>query len=158
MISKTENPKAKDHRPITLLNTMYKLITSVMDARLRKHQEQYNYIQIDQRGCTPGSMGCIDNLLIDKAVLEDAQFGRKNLSCTWIDVKKAFDSINHNWFNFCLQIHSIQSKIAQFISNTIKHWKFTLEVKTAVYKEYIGTIQLKQDKVTRSALGCLPSA
>lgn len=49
MIPKTENPKAKDHRPITLLNTMYKLVTSVIDARLRKHQEQYNYMQIDQR-------------------------------------------------------------------------------------------------------------
>ena len=35
MIPKTENPKAKDHRPITLLNTMYKLVTSVIDARLR---------------------------------------------------------------------------------------------------------------------------
>ena len=144
MIPKTENPKAKDHRPITLLNTMYKLVTSVIDARLRKHQGQYNYMQIDQRGCTTGSMGCVDNLLIDKAVQEDAQFGRKNLSCTWIDVKKAFDSINHNWLKFCLQIHSIPTKIAQFISNTIKHWKITLEVKTAVSKEYIGPIQLKQ--------------
>ena len=67
MIPKTENLKAKDHKPITLsiLNTMYKLVTSVIDARLRKHQEQYNYMQIDQRGCTTGSMGCIDNLLIE---------------------------------------------------------------------------------------------
>lgn len=59
MIPKTKNPKAKDHRPITLLNTMYKLITSVIDGRLKKHQEQCNYMQIDQRGCTSGSMGCI---------------------------------------------------------------------------------------------------
>ena len=40
MIPKTESPKAKDHRPITLLNTMCKLVTSVIYARLRKHQEQ----------------------------------------------------------------------------------------------------------------------
>ena len=93
-------------------------------------------MQIDQRGCTTGSMGWVDNLLIDKAVLEDAQFGRKNLSYTWIDVKKAFDSINHNWLKFCLQIHSIPTKIAQFISNTIKHWKITQEVKTGIHWTY----------------------
>ena len=63
-------------------------------------------------------MGCIDNLLIDKAVLEDAQFSRKKLLCTWIDVKKVFDSIDQNWLNFCLQIHSILTKIAQFITGT----------------------------------------
>ena len=27
-------------------------------------------MQIDQPGCKTGSMGCIDNLLIDKTVLE----------------------------------------------------------------------------------------
>ena len=54
------------------MTTTYKLVTSVIDARLTKHQEQYNYMQIDQRGCSTGLMGCIDNLLIDKAVLKDA--------------------------------------------------------------------------------------
>jgi len=43
----------------------------------------------------PGSMGCIDNLLIDKAILEDATKNNKNLSCIWIELKKAFDSVSH---------------------------------------------------------------
>ena len=87
-------------------------------------------------------MGCIDNLLIDKAVLEDAQFSRKKPSFTWIDVKKVFDSIDQNWLNFCLQIHRIPTKMAQFISNTIKHWKITLGVKTAISKEYVRSIKI----------------
>ena len=46
-------------------------------------------MQLDQRGGTPGSMGCIDNLLIDKAILEDATKNSKNLSCTWhLDIRK----------------------------------------------------------------------
>ena len=114
MIPKTANPTAKDHRPITLLNTMDKAITSVTDNKLKDHQEQYKYMQIDH--CSTGSMGCIDNLTIDKGILEDADIRRKNLSCVWIDVKKAFDSVNHKWLKLCLQMHCIPDKIAKFIT------------------------------------------
>jgi len=144
MIPKTAKPAPKDHRPITLLNTMYKAITSVIDAQLREHQEKYKYMQIDQRGCSTGSMGCIDNLAIDKAVLEDAEIRRKNLSCIWVDVKKAFDSINHQWLDLCLKIHCIPQKIAKFITTTMKQWTITLEVQTSDTKETIGPIRLNQ--------------
>ena len=96
MIPKKENPQAKDHRPITLFNTMHKTITSVIDGQLKEHQVIHQYMQIDQRGCTTNSIECIDNLIIDKTTLEEAKDRKKTLSCTWTDVKKAFDSITTN--------------------------------------------------------------
>ena len=107
MTPKVENPRAKDHRLITLLNTMYKTITSVIDSKLKEHQDKHQYMQIDQRGCTTGSMGCMDNLIIDKATLDKARDKKKNLSCTWVDVKKAFDSINHEWLALSLEMHNM---------------------------------------------------
>ena len=91
-------------------------------------------------------MGCIDNLIIDKTTLEEAKDldRKKNLSCTWIDVKKAFDSINHKWLAFALQMHDIPTKITNFITNTMKKWSITLEVKINEKKERLGPIQLKQ--------------
>lgn len=46
MTPKTANPTAKDQRPITLLNTMYKAIIylSVTDNKLKDQQEQYMYM------------------------------------------------------------------------------------------------------------------
>ena len=129
MIPKKENPLAKDHRPITLLNTMYKTITSVIDGQLKEHQVIHQYMQIDQRGCITNLMGCIDKLIIDKTTLEEAKDGKKNLSCTWIDVKKAFNSINHKWLALTLQLHNIPTKITNFITNAMTKWSFTLEVK-----------------------------
>jgi len=52
-------------------------------------------------------MGCIDNLLVDKALLEDAAKNAKNISCVWIDVKKAFDSVAHNWLVTDLKYHGV---------------------------------------------------
>ena len=68
--------------------TMYKLIRSIVNSELQHHESVHKYMQLDQGEGTPGSMGCIDNLLIDKPILEDVTKNNKNLSSTWIDVKK----------------------------------------------------------------------
>ena len=143
MIPNKENPQARDHRPITLLNTMHKTITSVIDGQLKEPQVIHQYTRMDQRGCATNSMGCIGNLITDKTTLEEAKDRKKNLSCTWIDVRKAFDSINHKWLALALQLHNIPTKITIFIKKMTK-WSITLEVKINEKKERIGPIQLKQ--------------
>ena len=61
----------------------------MIDHQLQVHEDKNNLMQIDQIGGKAKSMGTIDNLLIDKMILEDAHFHKKNLSCTWVDIKKA---------------------------------------------------------------------
>ena len=106
MIPKKENPtSAQEPRPITCLNTMYKLITSLINNQLQSHLSKYSLTQLDQRGGVKGSVGCADNLLIEKAILEDTNKNKKNLSCLWVDVKKAFDSVSHSWLLAVLRDH-----------------------------------------------------
>ena len=129
LIPKTENPGAADHRPITCLNTMYKLIMSIVNSELQHHESIHKYMQLDQRGGMPGSMMCIDNLLIDKVILEDARKNSKNLSCTWIDVKKAFDGVSHVWLIEVLKMHRISEKlVVAFAENVMRSWTITLHV------------------------------
>ena len=44
-----------------------------------------------EKGCS----GTIDDLLTDRVVTQDCQRSRKNLSMAWIDVGKAYDSVDH---------------------------------------------------------------
>ena len=69
----------------------------VIKHNLRKIEVSQNMLQLDQRGGKPGSMVSTDNLLVDRMVLEDAQFNLKNLTWTWVDLKKVFDSVSHPW-------------------------------------------------------------
>ena len=51
MIPKSTNPTAvSEFRPITCLNTIYKLITSVINARILEHFRRNIILQLDQRG------------------------------------------------------------------------------------------------------------
>ena len=62
MIRKQENPAPQDHRPITCLNNICKVITSVINEALKSHEKFQQLLQLDQRGSKLGSVGCIDNL------------------------------------------------------------------------------------------------
>ena len=90
-------------------------------------------------------MGCIDNLLIDKAILEDAQSNRKNISCVWVDVKKAFDSVSHAWLEWCGGDHyGLPTNITVLFKNIMKNWKITLDVQTKIGRAKIGQITLNR--------------
>ena len=101
-------------------------------------------LQLDQKGGKPGSMGCMDNLLVDRMVLEDTQFNLKNLTCTWVDLKKAFDSASHPWLFRCLECHGVPVVLIDFIKNIVKTWKISIEINKENGKEKIKTIKVNR--------------
>ena len=108
MIKKQENPAPQDHRPITCLNNIYKVVTSITNEALKSHEKFQQLLQLDQRGSKPSPVGYTDNFLLDKAILEDAKRNRKNLSCTWFNIQKAYDSVSHNWLIRILEMHRLE--------------------------------------------------
>ena len=129
-ISKCKDPRANDHRPITCLNTSCKLITALINHNLCKTEASQNMLQLDQKGGKPGSVGCADNLLVDRMVLEDAQFNLKNLICTWVDLKKVFDSVSHPRLFHCFESHGVPVVLIGFIKNIVKTWEISIEINT----------------------------
>ena len=91
----TKNPK--NYQPMTCLSTTYKFLTSVLTDRTYSHLEQNDLFPLEQKGCRRGSYGCKDQLMIDEIILENCKKRKRNLSCAWIDLKKAFDIVPHEW-------------------------------------------------------------
>ena len=118
---------------------MYKAIPGTIKELLPSH-----LLQVDQRGGRVDTKGCIDNLLIDKTVTEDAKINHKNLSMVWIDIKKAFDSVSHEWIIKELQMYETHPKIISLIEKIINSWTIALEIVTAQDKEHIGPIKLNR--------------
>ena len=143
MIKKQENPAPQDHRPITCLN-IYKVVTSVINEALKSSEKFQQLLQLDQRGSKPGSMGCIDNLLLDNAILENAKRNRKNLLCTWIDIQKAYDSVSHNWLIRILEMHGLERTMIKILEKIVKTWETTIEVTTYNGRERADPISIKR--------------
>ena len=129
LLPKTEETKnPKNYRPITCLPTMYKILTSIITERTYTFLDNNNLLPAEQKGCRKGSYGCKDQLLINKAILEEAKSKKKNLSTAWIDYKKAFDSVPHTWIEKSLQIYRVCPTTIRFITQSMKNWKTTLNL------------------------------
>nr|XP_037866951.1 uncharacterized protein LOC119628520 [Bombyx mori] len=124
LIPKNDNTQyPQNWRPIACLPTMYKLLTSIIANELYEHCETNDILAPEQRGCRRRARGCKDHLMINKAILEDAHQCQKNLSMGWVDYRKAFDSISHDWLLKVLELYKCSPTIIDFLKKVMPSWK-----------------------------------
>ena len=102
---------------------MYKLLTAAVSEKLYEHLVSKSILPLEQKGCRKGAMGCKDQLLISKMILEDTKARKKNMSMAWIDYKKAFDSVPHSWILKALRIYRVSPTVINFVEESMKDWK-----------------------------------
>lgn len=91
-----------------------------------EHLEKNEYLPAEQKGCKKGSYGCKDQLIINKAILEEVSSRKKNLTTAWVDYKKAFDSVPHDWILKCLNMYNISPTLTMFLEHSMQQWSTTL--------------------------------
>ena len=122
----------KNNRPITCLQTTFKILASVITDRLYSHLEKKAIMIPAQRGGKKDCYGYKDQLMINNVILENSKKRKKNLSTGWIDYKKAFDSVPCSWILKCLQMHKIHPALITFIEESMSQLKTNM---TLVHKE-----------------------
>lgn len=120
LIPKPGEFTSDNQRPITCLNTLYKWFTSCLLVTTNQHLEENDLMEGAQRGARAGCSGTTDNLLIDRTVALDCHRRRRNLSVAWIDVKKAYDSVDHSWLNGVMTLHSFPTWLCKVIAKLCK--------------------------------------
>lgn len=97
----------ESYRPITLFNTMTKLMETIVNTRLIWYLEKNGILSKEQSGFHH-SKSTIDNLLVKKTEIENAMDQKQILGMISLDITKAYDSV---WMH---RIHKILSK---YLSN-----------------------------------------
>ena len=80
-----------------------------------QHLEHYGLMEGQQRGAKSGCFGTMDNLLIDRAAMLDCHRGKRNLSMAWIDVRKAYDSVDYDWLCAMTDVHRLPVWLCEVI-------------------------------------------
>ena len=132
MKDKEKGAVVENYRPITCLPTTWKLLTSILSEELYEHLDKNKLMPIEQKGCRKASRGTKDQLLIDKMVLRNCKRRHVNLYTTWIDYKKAYDSVPHSWILKCLDLVKINGTIIQFLKKSMGVWKTQLTINNEV--------------------------
>ena len=74
LLPKNENTHiAKNYRPIACQNLMFKLYTSCINTFVQQHGEMNNIVTTEQAGGKSGVWGCLEQLLINKTVLNEVK-------------------------------------------------------------------------------------
>ena len=115
--------KPENYRPIAIQNNLYKVYTTTLNHFLQDHCRENNIITDEQAAAKHGSWGCTDQLLVNKAIMKEVTNGKKNLFCIWMDYKKAFDSVPHDWLLKALGFAKVPPDIIEAIERLSKGWE-----------------------------------
>ena len=102
------------YRPIFCLP-----LTEMLAEKMDSHLERENVLPSEQNGCSEGTTGRKDQLLIDKTVPRDCK-RHTNLAMACIDYKKAYNTVPHSWISECLDMFGIANNVQDFLNNSKK--------------------------------------
>ena len=84
---------------------------------LQHHCEVIKIVTTEQAGGKKDVWGCLEQLLINKTIVEQVKTNRRSLVTMWLDYQKVFDSIPHKWLVKALEL----AKVPKVLINALKH-------------------------------------
>jgi hypothetical protein len=129
LIAKTcDKSLVEKYRPITCLNALYKMVTAVVAEDIQDYLIANHLWDGQQKGTQRGILGTMDNLLVDRAILEESKEYARNLAVAYYDYEKAYDSTPHKWQTKCFKLCKINSKVINILEQLQKIWHTRLEL------------------------------
>ena len=136
--------RADLNRPITCLNTTYKLVTAALGGIIMDHALESGALPIEQKRLRKGMRGCLDALVIDGGIAEEAKNEKRDLSVAWVDYQKVYDLVPHRWITRVLRATSVPRPARVLVRQLITKWATDLCVWTPNGPEKIP-VEMKRD-------------
>ena len=122
----TRNPS--NYRPIACLSVIYKILSSIVTSGMSYHINANKIIPNNQKGNASNTYGTIEQPIISKMVMDNVKTKQLNISTAWIDYKKAFDSVPHDWIIETLKIHKFDPIRTNYLRKTMNKKKISLQL------------------------------
>lgn len=104
------------YRGISLLSTLYKIYSGVLNSRLITFLETHNIYADEQNGFRPGR-SCTDHLYVLNTVIRHKFAKKESVFACFIDAEKAFDKIDRDLLFYKLLNIGVDGKMYNSIKN-----------------------------------------
>ncbi|KAI8437727.1 hypothetical protein MSG28_011961 [Choristoneura fumiferana] len=117
-----------NYRPISLMPSTYKLFSTILNKRISATLEKSQ--PVEQAGFRKG-FSTIDHIHTLELLIEKYQEKNRPLYLAYIDYKKAFDSVSHNYIWETLTTQNVESEYIQVIKSIYNNSKSRVQLETA---------------------------
>ena len=118
----------KNYRPLTCLNTCYKIFTGMIGNYMQEHAARNDIWDRSQLGTCSGALGTVDQLIINRAIMDAVKGQQRNLAVAFYDYQKAYDMVWLDWIIRDYQWMGVPEKVIEVVKELMKRWKTKLEV------------------------------
>ncbi|CAB0041767.1 unnamed protein product [Trichogramma brassicae] len=146
--------KPGNYRGISLLPTAYKVYTEIIRGRLVKEIEEKKILPEGQAGFRKGR-STMDNLYTLNYVIQKAKKDKEKVYATFIDLKKAFDTVNRKKLWECMQRLGISEYLTERIKQLYEETKGKVRWKNEVSEEFWTVKGVRQGCLLSPILFCI---
>jgi len=136
LFKKKDPTDIHNYRPITLLNTDYKILTKVLAIQLLDHVNQL--VHPDQAGFIPNH-SIFDHIRLAKAILNYVDATEEDGAILALDQEKAYDKIRHDYLWKTLEAFHLPQPFIQMVQALYNN----AHTKVAINGVFSGTFRVR---------------
>jgi len=130
-----------NYRPITLLNTVYKIFAILLHNRICTEVE--HKIGEYQMGFRP-NRSTIDNIFIVRQIYEKCHEHNIELHNIFVDFMQAFDPVNRPMIPECLKQYKVPGKLIKLVKATLQRTRVKVKINNDMTEQFEITSGVKQ--------------
>lgn len=142
--------KLSDFRPISLCNTVYKVISRIMASRLKFFTGEA--VQRNQAGFVKERLLCEKILLASELVTNFHKSGSVSRGCLQIDITKAYDNVNWKFLLNILKAFQLPERFIEWIRICISSPYYSIAFNGELVGFFLGRKGLRQGDPISSSL------
>ena len=133
----------ENYRGITLLSTLSKLFTRLLNNRLTQWAEVYG-VYVEAQAGFRANMSTVDNIYVLHGLISHFLNSGKKLYCAFVDFTKAFDYVVRDNLWFKLVKLGVRGKILNIVRSMYESVKTKVKYYNQLSGEYICTLGVRQ--------------